>query len=61
MTHGQKVACKETLKIDVTFDKLAPLVKVTVFTGNLENINFLTIFDNISDIIHSRVMILDQR
>ena len=36
-------------------------VKVTVFTGNLENIHFLIIFDNISNIIQSRVIILDQK
>ena len=35
--------------------------KDTAFTGNLKNIHFLIIFDNISDIIHSGVMILGQK
>ena len=45
----------------MTFGDLAQRVKVTVFTRNLENANFLIIFDNISYILHSSVMILDQK
>ena len=56
MKHGQKCGHKETLKNDVLFGD-----KVTVVTRNWENIHFLTIFYNISDIIHSRVMILHQK
>ena len=60
LTLGPKVACEESLKIIWTMVTLT-LVKVTVFTVNLENIHFLIVFDNISYIFHSRVMILGQK
>ena len=52
---GLKGSLRRDLKNDMTFSD------VTVFTENLENIHFLIIFDNISDIIHSKVMILGEK
>ena len=49
------------LENDMTFGDLDQRVKVTVFTRNLENANFLIIFDNTSYILHSSVMILGQK
>ena len=58
---AKSVAIKKPLKKWCDIWWPWPLVKVTVVTRNLENIHFLTIFDNISDIIYSRVTIPGQK